>query len=1044
MLKIISNNNNFVKSINWSNLGKETSFFEFKDEEQIDWGKINHIHILGTQTQEHDIEINDKFEDKFGFYINHDHDWLFAFGANNIQINRIILQTTSILQYLDVRFTEIKEIDLSGKENIKWLCLAHNLNLSYIKGIETLNNFTTFDIKNTQINDVSFLDKCNGLRSLNLRNTKIDKLTFNECKNELRHLDVAYTSINECSFLKKSKNIVTLNLSCTNINNLPSLNNLANLEVVNLSHLNINKVPELSKLDKLRTLKLSYSQINSIENVQLPISLRNLHLAGTKISTLPNQISELVNLRRLDISNTSLNNLPANLLRLNLGFTTDNKYGINIQNTVINGTDSNFLLQPRSILESWFKSQPSLNNDNTESPLNEVKIVFLGDGGAGKSLAIQRLLNDGDFPEDFDGESTPGICISNKNYNVGNKSILVHYWDFGGQEIMHSMHRMFLTKRTLYVVFVNARDNTQDERAYYWLHNIKTFANGSKVILVLNQMDQNPSASVNETALFELYPQLADIIKISAKEMSTNEFNQGIKDIIINRILDIPCVNEPFLPSWKSLKSELQNMQAYYIDSSEYEKICLQCGIINEEERRDLLEWFSDLGVSFCYNGNSVLSNYMVLRPDWITNAIYIILFNGIKISHNGLIKHEDIHAVLKSGDNSTVFKRVINNITYSTIETEYVLGVIRKFRLSYRMDDDTEFIPMLCDRNENLNAKEFYNKEDVLEFYLEYEYLPNNVLHRLMVDMRNYLNTDFVWLTGAIFELKECNNMALVKIEDNKLKIYIKSGNALYPPIFCLNLIKNAVININRNLGLVATETIVYKKNLQKEEFEYEYLMASYNHGNKTVFSKVFKNNIFIEDILNQSDRSVDDKKSKLINDIVDACIKMQSHNLYWNAKEDDRNTFIRDILRAVGYIVSDQTLSGKSSSGKQAGELDLEIREKDRPIAIYEALNTKGFNSTQQKYWEEHLSKLIDNYNPVGLPFMFLVCYLDCSKEDFKKVWLDYSKHVCSFGNENLTLENHIEHESSNFYTRIIECHYNYLGAPISVYNICVRLGE
>lgn len=55
-----------------------------------------------------------------------------------------------------------------------------------------------------------------------------------------------------------------------------------------------------------------------------------------------------------------------------------------------------------------------------------------------------------------------------------------------------------MTKRTLYVVFVNARDNTQDERARYWLHNIKSFADNSPVIMVINQMDQNPSASVNE------------------------------------------------------------------------------------------------------------------------------------------------------------------------------------------------------------------------------------------------------------------------------------------------------------------------------------------------------------------------------------------------------------------------------------------------------------------------------------------------------------------------------------------------------------------
>ena len=45
-------------------------------------------------------------------------------------------------------------------------------------------------------------------------------------------------------------------------------------------------------------------------------------------------------------------------------------------------------------------------------PLNEIKVVFLGDGGAGKSHTIARLMNDGGAPDHavFDGESTPRHC----------------------------------------------------------------------------------------------------------------------------------------------------------------------------------------------------------------------------------------------------------------------------------------------------------------------------------------------------------------------------------------------------------------------------------------------------------------------------------------------------------------------------------------------------------------------------------------------------------------------------------------------------------
>ena len=64
-------------------------------------------------------------------------------------------------------------------------------------------------------------------------------------------------------------------------------------------------------------------------------------------------------------------------------------------------------------------------------PLNEIKVVFLGDGDAGKSHTIARLMNDGGDPIDYVGQSTPGIVIKHKDYKRDDRNLRVHYWDFG-------------------------------------------------------------------------------------------------------------------------------------------------------------------------------------------------------------------------------------------------------------------------------------------------------------------------------------------------------------------------------------------------------------------------------------------------------------------------------------------------------------------------------------------------------------------------------------------------------------------------------------
>ncbi len=1047
MSKLISYSSTLEKSINWSNISKNTSKISFSSLDTLDWSKIKELHILGSVENENDqltFLVQGEPVLRNGCYITSDQTWLLILGAQTPKISLYLSKCSTDLKTLDIRFTKINHIDVSPFLNTTRLCLSHNSLLDVVTGINKLENLLHLDLRSIPLAKELDVSPLTLLYSLSIRDTMITNISF---KNELRHLnylDAANSAISKTNFLTFSPNLKILNIGGTHVECLDDISQLKKLEVLNISHTNISCMPNISSLKLLRTINIGFTNIENLNNVKLPENLRSVFLCGTPIHTIPFEIRSLKNLRRLVLSDMTLSELPLWLPELKLEFVQDNRYGINLNNTIVPNIDMGIFTQSRAVIEAWFGVA---NQDNFhDDTLNESKVVFLGDGGAGKSLTIERLLNGGNMPDDFDGSSTPGISITNKIYKINNNDILVHFWDFGGQEILHSMHRMFLTKRTLYVVLVNARDNTQDERSKYWLNNIKSFANGSPVILVLNQIDQNPNASVNETALRDYYPQLGKILKLSATDFSVEEFSTLFENELLHEIEKMPSVREPFLPAWNLLKLQLQNMPNNYINAEEYAKLSEQCGVeINEEIRNSLLDWFSDLGISFCYHDNSALSNYMVLRPDWITNAIYSILFNCSDFVVNGIIKHEDIHQLLHPKSNTSHQpKSVLKNIVYSAEETEYVLGVIRKFRLSYRLDDDTEFIPMLCDRNEKSIVCDYVNQKDVLEFHMNYSYLPNNVIHRLMVEMRSHLDISNVWLTGAIFIQDNIGLSSLVKTDDNTLKIYVKSDNKLYSANTYLNIIKNAIVRINNSLGLQATETIVYHKDDVTDSYDYAYLIESYEHGNTEVYSNKFHKNIKILDILKQTDKAVTEKNQKLFEDIISATQMLQANKLYWNASEDERNTFIRDILRTLNYYISDQTRSGKSSTGKSAGELDIEIRDgAEKPWAIFEALIINSFSNTNKEKWNEHLSRLLDNYNPIGYPCLFLISYLECPKDKFKDIWLNYTDHISKYSPNNYSLQSTKNHSDPSFYLRSCECVYDRGGLPTTVYHICVRLG-
>lgn len=106
-------------------------------------------------------------------------------------------------------------------------------------------------------------------------------------------------------------------------------------------------------------------------------------------------------------------------------------------------------------------------------------------------------------------------------------------------------------------------------------------------------------------------------------------------------------------------------------------------------------------------------------------------------------------------------------------------------------------------------------------------------------------------------------------------------------------------------------------------------------------------------------------------------ACQKMQGNRKYWSGySEDDRNTFIANLLEAYGYVVKDQTRWSISARGKSAGEIDLFVCQSNgSPYTLIEALN---LDSLQKDYLILHLDKLF-NYDANGNKANFILIYSD-----------------------------------------------------------------
>ncbi len=126
----------------------------------------------------------------------------------------------------------------------------------------------------------------------------------------------------------------------------------------------------------------------------------------------------------------------------------------------------------------------------------------MGDGSSGKSSLIEKILYE-QFEEGKD--QTNVINIEDWEVKHEGRDLRFHFWDFGGQEIQHAVHKFFFTEGCLYVLVL---DNRKEEEPEYWLQQIESLGGKAAVLVVFNKSDQHATEVADRKFLKEKYPNI--------------------------------------------------------------------------------------------------------------------------------------------------------------------------------------------------------------------------------------------------------------------------------------------------------------------------------------------------------------------------------------------------------------------------------------------------------------------------------------------------------------------------------------------------------
>ncbi|MGR0481183.1 MAG: COR domain-containing protein [Candidatus Electronema sp. V4] len=515
--------------------------------------------------------------------------------------------------------------------------------------------------------------------------------------------------------------------------------------VLNLSAEALSSLPsQLFQLTNLKALDLSYNPITALPSELFQMTgLFGLILSGLNLTQLPSEIFHLSNLTRLDLSENHLTQLPPEICQL-----PKLKHLI-LEGNPLTSPPYEIVQQGIEAIRQYFASlQPK------DQPLNEVKVLLVGEGAAGKTSLVKQLLG-----EAFDQheDTTHGINIRGWDVEAGGQPIKVNIWDFGGQEIMHATHQFFLSKRSLYVLVLDGR---KDERAEYWLRHIESFGGNSPVLIVLNKHDANPSFDLNRPFLLGKYPVIKGFHRTSC---ATGQGIDRFREVLLDALVKVEMIGIRWPKSWFLVKERLEQMKTPYISCDEYATFCAEADIAEDSSREILVDFLHDLGVAVHFKDFELKHTY-VLAPKWVTAAVYKIINAEQIVASGGILHVNSLTEILRKQDKELY--------DFAAEMHRYILDLMKQFELCYDLDRERVLIPQLLPVAE----PEFtFDNSGALRFAFLYEdFLPTSILPRFIVKRHGEIKDGLRWRTGVVLQDKESGSEAVVKADYEKRRIDI------------------------------------------------------------------------------------------------------------------------------------------------------------------------------------------------------------------------------------------------------------------------------
>jgi hypothetical protein len=305
----------------------------------------------------------------------------------------------------------------------------------------------------------------------------------------------------------------------------------------------------------------------------------------------------------------------------------------------------------------------------------------------------------------------------------------------------------------------------------------------SPVLYVQNKSDKE-KGNIDESVIKKKFNNIEDFIKISCTDI---EQFPALPKLITKSISKISndIFTAQYNTEWLGVKQDLNDLKkegTNHITKQRFDEICAERGL-TAEESKSWLTVLDRIGTVICFGDNKNLSDWVVLNPLWVKDAICKV----IDFKNHGRT----------AAFNPEVFDEIWEHYKYD--ERPKLLALLLAYDFCYEKDEWLIVPALFSDK------KPKYTEANLSSFDCDlkmcyHPFLPAGTLHKFMVKQNDRIYKTYHWKSGVVVHNSENNTYGEVTEdwETHTINIRLKGPNNLKP---IWDIIQNTFQDINATL---------------------------------------------------------------------------------------------------------------------------------------------------------------------------------------------------------------------------------------------------